>query len=265
LTFSQAAAIPLAAQTVLQCLDRGDKELTGGLKGKTVYIPAGLSGTGSFGVQIAKNIFGAKVITTLSTGKISKAKELLGQGTPDQIVDYTKEDVGKVVHRGSVDFMLDSVQATLASLPLIKKDGVVVSVSGVPSGSLMKNNFPNVAGWMVVVLNVVDWFFRTWTSFKGVRYSYLFMKSNTKDLERLATWADEGKVKPVVGRQVKLSDLKGFVLFPYKIAIFSLYGSSGGGSCLKSIQTNRVCPGISVPETASSSGAPIEDNDFLIC
>jgi len=227
LTFSQAAAIPLAAQTVLQCLDRGDRELAGGLKGKTVYIPAGLSGTGSFGVQIAKNIFGAKVITTLSTRKISKAKELLGEGIPDQIVDYTKEDVGKVVHKGSVDFMFDSVKATLASVPLMKKDGVIVSVSEMPSGSLMKNNFPNVAGWMVVFLNVVDWCFRTWTSFKGVRYSYLFVKSNTKDLERLATWADEGKVNPVVGRQVKLSDLKRFVLFPYKIAIFPLWEPRG--------------------------------------
>lgn len=87
LSFSEAASIPLAAQTALQGLDKGEKELAGGLRGKTVFIPAGLSGTGSFAVQLAKNCFGAgKVITTLSTGKISKVKELLGGGTPDQIV-----------------------------------------------------------------------------------------------------------------------------------------------------------------------------------
>ena len=52
-----------------------------------------------------------------------------------------------------------------------------------------------------------------------------------------------------------------FVLFPYEIAIF-FYGSSGGGSCLKSIQTDRVCPYVSAPETAPSTGAPTKETDF---
>ncbi|SRR6266536_4661009 len=50
LSFAEAASIPLAAQTALQALDKADKALDGGLKEKTVFVPAGLSGTGSFAV-----------------------------------------------------------------------------------------------------------------------------------------------------------------------------------------------------------------------
>jgi NADPH:quinone reductase-like Zn-dependent oxidoreductase len=92
LNFSEAASIPLAAQTALQSLDKAEQDIPGGLKGKIVYIPGGLSGTGSFAVQLAKNCFGAgKVITTLSTGKIPKIKALMGAGAPDQIIGMSIE------------------------------------------------------------------------------------------------------------------------------------------------------------------------------
>lgn len=211
LSFSEAAAFPLAAQTALQSLQRGEEELKGGLKGKTVFIPGGLSGTGSFGVQLAKNVFQAgKVITTLSTGKIPKIRALLGEGTPDQIVDYTKEDVGKVVEKGSVDFMFDPVGGTLAALPLMKKGGWIISVSTVPSGKLMKEKMlPDLPLFLKVILDIANWFFMTMTGWKGVNYSYLHLEGNTADLDRLAKWADEGKVRPVVGMQAKLEDIEG--------------------------------------------------------
>ena len=44
-----------------------------------------MSGTGLFACQLAKHVFGAgKVITTVSTAKIPKLEELLGEGTVDQ-------------------------------------------------------------------------------------------------------------------------------------------------------------------------------------
>lgn len=84
--------------TALQALRlyRGD------LTGKTVFVPAGcsisfptsfvdfsdinlVSGTGLFACQLAKHVFRAsKVITTVSTAKIPKLKELLGEGTIDE-------------------------------------------------------------------------------------------------------------------------------------------------------------------------------------
>lgn len=99
LSFEEAASIPLAATTALQAL----RKYHGDLAGKTVFVPAGcskslnipqfdsyaddilVSGTGLFACQLAKNVFHAgKVITTVSTAKIPKLKELLGENTIDQ-------------------------------------------------------------------------------------------------------------------------------------------------------------------------------------
>jgi NADPH:quinone reductase-like Zn-dependent oxidoreductase len=44
-----------------------------------------VGGVGSIACQMAKNIFGAaKVITTVSTGKVGKVDKLLGNGVVDQ-------------------------------------------------------------------------------------------------------------------------------------------------------------------------------------
>ncbi|KAI3574474.1 chaperonin 10-like protein [Fusarium oxysporum f. sp. albedinis] len=81
LSFADAASLPLAGVTALQVLG----QYRGSLEGKTVLIPGGLSGTGAIACQLAKNVFHAgKVITTVSTSKIPKVPELLGEGTVDQ-------------------------------------------------------------------------------------------------------------------------------------------------------------------------------------
>lgn len=81
LSFAEAASLPLAAITAVQAL----RKYEGDLAGKTVFVPAGLGGTGAFACQLAKNVFKAgKVITTVSTAKVGRVAELLGEGVVDQ-------------------------------------------------------------------------------------------------------------------------------------------------------------------------------------
>ncbi|KAJ0306171.1 hypothetical protein Brms1b_010475 [Colletotrichum noveboracense] len=81
LSFEDAASLPLAGMTALQTLSR----YQGSLAGKTVFVPAGLSGTGAYACQLAKKVFNAgKVITTVSTSKVDQVPKLLGDGTVDQ-------------------------------------------------------------------------------------------------------------------------------------------------------------------------------------
>ncbi|KAH7364177.1 chaperonin 10-like protein [Rhexocercosporidium sp. MPI-PUGE-AT-0058] len=209
LSYTEAASIPLAAQTAYQALKMGEERIPGGLRGKTVLVPGGLSGTGSFAVQLAKNVFGAgKVITTLSTGKIPLIKELLGDSVPDQIVDYTKENLTQVVGKGTVDFMFDTVKSTMSALPLMRKGGMIVSVSTVPNGTGFKQVYTDMPVWVEYVLNVLDWFYRSWTSWKGVQYEYLKVHGNSADLDALSRAVEEGKLRPIVGSTAKLSDLE---------------------------------------------------------
>jgi NADPH:quinone reductase-like Zn-dependent oxidoreductase len=140
------------------------KETKVGLKGRSVIMPGGLSGTRIFAVQMAKNIFGAKkIITMLSTGKIEKAKELLGGGPSDQIVDYTKEDVVKAIGDDSVDFMFRSVGATIGSLRMIKNCDWTISISTVPSGKGFNEGHLDIALPLKVFLDVANWIYETWT------------------------------------------------------------------------------------------------------
>jgi len=210
LSFAEAAAIPLAAQTALQALDVGEERISGGLKGKVVYVPAGLSGTGSFAVQLAKNVFGAKsVVTSLSPGKVKLIGELMGEGTPDVIVDYTKQKTVDVTGKREVDFMFDTVGETVKGLGAVRKGGVIVSVSMGPNGTDFKKKNPALPSYIAWILNVVDWVLRTYTGWYGVEYKALVLVGNAKDLERLRGWVEEGKVKPIVGSVVKLSDMEG--------------------------------------------------------
>lgn len=125
------------------------------------------------------------------------------------LADYSKENVNKTIGKGTVDYMFDTVQGTLGALPLLKKDGLIISISTLPSGTLMKKNFPDMAGWLVYVMNVLNFFISRWINWRGVKYDYIFMESKTSDLNRLAQWVDDGKIKPVIGKHAKLSDLEG--------------------------------------------------------
>jgi NADPH:quinone reductase-like Zn-dependent oxidoreductase len=84
-----------------------------------------------------------------------------------------------------------------------------VSISLAPQGTDFKKKNPTLPTYIEYILNVVDWVIRTYTGWFGVSYKGLVLVGNSKDLERLSGWVEEGKLKPIVGRVVKLSDMEG--------------------------------------------------------
>src|SRR5205807_9717113 len=97
LTFEEAAAVPLAAETAWQALFDTAKLAAG----QTVLIHGGSGGVGTFAIQFAK-ARGARVFATASTPN----QDLLKQLGADMAIDYTKqkfEDIGK-----DVDVVMDS-------------------------------------------------------------------------------------------------------------------------------------------------------------
>uniref|UniRef100_A0A8H7KBS4 Enoyl reductase (ER) domain-containing protein n=1 Tax=Bionectria ochroleuca TaxID=29856 RepID=A0A8H7KBS4_BIOOC len=207
LTHIEAASLPLASLTALQVLDRADKQLVGGLKGKTVFIPAGLSGVGSTAIQLAKRVFQAgKVITTLSTSKIAQADGLLGADAIDIAIDYTKGNYATMIEEGSLDFMFDITNQSMGSLHLMKKGGLILTIAGAPFGDMLKvmTSLPTVVRYGLTA-------FGSWRQFKAGRYNvsfdYIPMHSSAEDLARLGQWVDQGKLRTVVGRVAKLRDV----------------------------------------------------------
>ncbi|MFL6589135.1 MAG: NADP-dependent oxidoreductase [Chthoniobacterales bacterium] len=171
MTFTDAAAVPLAALTAWQSLIDTAK-LTAG---QTVLVHGGSGGVGSFAIQIAK-AKGAKVIATASTAN----QELLKQLGADVAIDYTKtkfEDVAK-----DVDVVLDPVgRDTLArSYAVVKKGGIVTTLVARPDQAQLDKY--------------------------GIRGTSIFGHPDGNELAEITKLIEGGKIKPIISQVIPLAD-----------------------------------------------------------
>ena len=136
LNFSQAAALPLAGITAWQCLvDVGQLK-----PNQRVLIHAGAGGVGHLAIQIAK-AKGAYVIATASSAN----QALLAKLGADQAVDYSKAPLSEQIE--AVDLVIDTIGGDVQaeSWSLIKKDGMLVSITDQPSEEVAKEHGVNSA------------------------------------------------------------------------------------------------------------------------
>lgn len=209
LSFEESASLPVSAHTAIVALLRVDKQILGGLKGKTVMVTAGLGGIGSILLQLLKPVFGAgKVVTTLSTAKVPRLVDLLGEGIVDQIVDYTQADVISEVGRQTVDVLFDTIFLSMTYLPLIKPGaGVELAFMG-KSGDTLAKDWPELPWVVKGLVNIVDstfkWRARRW----GVQYDHAFTYFSEETAGLVDTWAGDGRLKPVIGGITDMDDLE---------------------------------------------------------
>ncbi|MCK9294468.1 MAG: NADP-dependent oxidoreductase [Desulfobulbaceae bacterium] len=118
LNHSQSAAVPVAALTAWQSLF----DVAGLRSGQRVLIHAAAGGVGHFAVQFGCWI-GAHVIATASAANL----DFLEQIGAHQVIDYTA--VRFEEEAGEVDVVLDllSGETRERSLPLLRKNGILVT------------------------------------------------------------------------------------------------------------------------------------------
>ena len=169
--FEKAAAVPLAATTAWQALIDTAKIN----EGQTVLIHGGSGGVGSFAVQIAK-ARGAKVIATASSAN----QDLLKQLGVDQPIDYTTTKFQDVVK--DVDVVLNCVRAdTLpASYGMVKKGGVIVSITGDPDPAECDK--------------------------RGIRCSGVMAHPDATVLQELTRLIEANKITPIVSQAFPLAE-----------------------------------------------------------
>lgn len=166
-----AASIPVVALTAWQALF----DQAGLSKGEKVLIHGAAGGVGSIAVQLAK-WKGAHVIGTAS----GRNQALLRELGVDQPIDYEKTRFEDVVH--DVDVVLDTLGGDTQnrSWKVLKKDGFLVSIVVPPS--------PEEAAKY------------------GVRATFMAGHPSSAQLSEIAKLVDAGKLKPVVGTVLPLSD-----------------------------------------------------------
>jgi len=171
LSFTDAAAVPLAGLTAFQALwGYGNLQ-----EGQTALIHGGSGGVGSFAIQIAK-ARGAKVIATASTAN----QDLLKKLGADVAIDYTKQKFEDVAH--NVDVVLDPVGGdTLArSYGVAKKGGLIVTlVSRCDQNELDKHQIYGKS---------------------------LSSHPDPAELRAITNLIEAGKIKPVVSQVLPLAD-----------------------------------------------------------
>lgn len=171
LTFTEAAAVPLAALTAWQALI----EVAQLQPGQTILIHGGSGGVGSFAIQIAK-ARGARVIATASTPN----QDLLTQLGADVAIDYTQQKFEEIAK--DVDVVLDSVgRDTLArSYALVKRGGIICSLVARPDPAKLEEF--------------------------GIRGTGIAVKPDADDLAEITQLIEAKKLRPIVTHVLPLSD-----------------------------------------------------------
>ena len=174
LTFEQAAAVPQSSLLALQGLQRG------GIKpGQKIIINGAGGGSGSFAIQMAKNI-GVEVTAVDSTEKLDVMRSL----GADHVIDYTQEDY--TANGQQYDLIFDN--AVHRSLFDYKR-------SLTPNGT-----FVMVGGKSFSILQAVL------AALIGNKKFRLLLHKANKGLDDVKELLEAGKIVPVIDRCYPLSE-----------------------------------------------------------
>src|SRR4029450_4401961 len=187
ISFEQAASVPIAAITALQALrDKGKVQA-----GQKVLINGASGGVGTFAVQIAK-ARGAEVTGVCSTRNLDLVRSL----GADHVIDYTKEDFTKTDQRD--DLILDNVgnRSLSECRRVLKPKGILVLVGG--GGA----NEQGLIGPMAKPIKAM-----LLSPFVSQKIGMILAELNHDDLAFLAGFMESGKMKPVIDRTYKLSEV----------------------------------------------------------
>jgi NADPH:quinone reductase-like Zn-dependent oxidoreductase len=193
ITFEQAASVNIAGITALQGLrDKGKVQ-----PGQKVLINGASGGVGTFAVQIAKS-FGADVTGVCSTRNVDLVRSL----GADHVVDYTKEDFTKSEQR--YDVILDNVtnRSLLECRRVLTPKGKYVMIGG---------GGPNDQGLIGPLANPIKAMLLS--PFVSQEMGMMMADTSQKDLTILADMMQSGKVKPVIDRTYKLSEVPAAIAY----------------------------------------------------
>jgi NADPH:quinone reductase-like Zn-dependent oxidoreductase len=193
LTFEQAASVNIAGITALQAIrDKGKVQ-----PGQKVLINGASGGVGTFAVQIAKS-FGADVTGVCSTRNVDLVRSL----GADHVVDYTKEDFTKSEQR--YDVILDNVtnRSLLECRRVLTPKGKYVMIGG---------GGPNDQGLIGPLANPIKAMLLS--PFVSQEMGMMMADTSQKDLTILADMIQSGKVKPVIDRTYKLSEVPAAIAY----------------------------------------------------
>jgi NADPH:quinone reductase-like Zn-dependent oxidoreductase len=178
LTFEQAAAVPLAADTALIALKDRVRP------GTRVLVDGASGGVGTFAVQLAK-AFGATVTGVCGSRNVDLVRSI----GADEVVDYTKQDFTQLGQR--YDLLLDIAgsHSPHACRQALTRKGTYVVIGGKAGRWLQP------AGHRIAALALSPFVSQTMATADVIGYP-----ENRQILTTITELIEDGKVTPVIDR-----------------------------------------------------------------
>lgn len=125
LSHEEAAAVPGAGMTALQCLIKGNVQ-----HGQKVLIYGASGAVGTYAVQLARHHFGAEVTGVCSTTNLDLVRSL----GAEQVIDYTQQDFSATDERYDVVFDAVGKAAPAQARTVVRPGGAYVNVHTASDG-----------------------------------------------------------------------------------------------------------------------------------
>jgi NADPH:quinone reductase-like Zn-dependent oxidoreductase len=187
LTFEQAAAVPMAANTALLAVrDQGRVQ-----PGQQVIVNGASGGVGTFAVQLAK-AYGARVTGVCGARNVDLVRSL----GADEVIDYTKEDFTRGGRHYDVLIDIAGSQPGSACRRILTREGIHVIVGGPASRWLQP------AGHMLAIFATSPFVRQTIALADVVR-----CRENEQNLGTLTELIESGKITPVIDRSYSFEDI----------------------------------------------------------
>lgn len=195
LSFEEAASIPLVGLTSYQALHN----ILHVQKGTKVLIHAGAGGVGTFAIQLAK-IMGAYVATTASEAGADLVKSL----GVDEVINYKTEQFQDRLQ--NYDGVFDTLggKSLETSFQIVKNNGKIVSVSGLPNARFAKKYGSGL--FKTMLFSAASYKLTKLEKKHNVQYTFLFMEPSGDQLRIIADFIETGKIKPVIDRVFPFED-----------------------------------------------------------
>lgn len=179
-SFAEAASLPVAAITALQCFKRNN--LTAG---EHALVIGASGGVGTCAVQIAKAL-GATVTGVCGSDNVELVKSL----GADSVLDYKTQDLSK--HEGCYDLILDTVTSTdprdtdyealLRARCLRPGSGRYVAINSRHPTDFVRSMLGRAVG----------------ANLQRAGYDLVVAEHRQEDLQQVNAWIGEGKLRPVL-------------------------------------------------------------------
>ncbi|HXN65055.1 MAG TPA: NAD(P)-dependent alcohol dehydrogenase [Candidatus Acidoferrales bacterium] len=180
ISFEEAAAVPVAAITVLHGLrDKGHIQ-----QGQKVLVDGASGGVGTFAIQIAKS-FGAEVTAVCSTRNVDTARSI----GADHVIDYTRKDFTQNGQRYDLILGANVHHSIFDYRRALSPEGIYVVVGG---------DLARIFQTMLLAPLL--------SRIGNKKTRFFIAKINEKDLVFLKGLLETGRVVPVIDKRYPLSD-----------------------------------------------------------